>query len=919
MLNFIFESTASSSSDNFAGSYTFPASLTLSGDQALEDLLTDVPIFSVGLLSFGVFTFFFAMRRVNALSVVLYATVFFAFIASIFDLSQIVTRTHHDKGKGKIVNTSTGLIVVREILFAISVGLRFFFFWLFVAEPPRGEIVEPTPFDPIASLYSKARHSGAWGRWGIIGIILKWALLAVTIVIGVLQIIWRIVPSDNRLGPVYGAEAAMEIVSSALFVVKLLLNTLITPVTPRSKAFQMYAAVIFALLINLGLGIGNVVVFAFTESTLGRFLLAVELYIIIVFVLISTFYNYIPRPVNAKPKPAFEGVLEIKRSSTFRVPQPANNPVLVMDDAAVFPIDASYQNHPYNDERPPRPSRSSTASRLSSWIVSRRMSRRRSVGSGDRAQLWNQNEAERGESPDDKIVIDGRESPENSPMEQSKEPQNWNDPMATTTMNEPPRNTRLQSTTDSIRDSSFTNNASTYDSGPAAQKPPRMPRFDSTAYSIGSYYGDEPGKTGQSSPTVAATVRQTESPVYGLSGIVRRTNQGRQTPARRSTVVSFSELLRQQTELDNSIAALRLLSPQEQSTSTIIIEGGSKDLNRSNSDVGMPSSMRSEFSLSNFPEPPMTFTSTANGIPSPTLPLKVRSDKNREPQSMLTDGASGLPLPKISILDDYPITPQSLPDSPGRNSGDTGDMSGNMSRIKVNSGGTQYDVTSFIGNLTTPGFKKGPAFDKLADIESEDGVSEFNGGENTPKATVVVPVPNPPTNTSTPRPTYVDAGSALTPATSSRAATTSNGALTSVAQAVEKPILVALPPQAMRSAPGPQVNASNRPPHQRKISPNIFPSLSINNSSDSQSNAAPYLSKGGTAIGPAEEVAANGRRRVPPAGGLPPRPRLAISGPKAPPQDGKSDQAPSAFERPRPPPLILQQSNGKSPGIGGST
>jgi hypothetical protein len=194
----------------------------------------------------------------TSLSVVLYATVFFAFIASIFDLSQIVTRTHHDKGKGK--NTSTGLIVVREILFAISVGLRFFFFWLFVAEPPRGEIVEPTPFDPIASLYSKARHSGAWGRWGIIGIILKWALLAVTIVIGVLQIIWRIVPSDNKLGPVYGAEAAMEIVSSALFVVKLLLNTLITPVTPRSKAFQMYAAVIFALLINLGLGIGNVVV-----------------------------------------------------------------------------------------------------------------------------------------------------------------------------------------------------------------------------------------------------------------------------------------------------------------------------------------------------------------------------------------------------------------------------------------------------------------------------------------------------------------------------------------------------------------------------------------------------------------------------------------------------------------------------------
>jgi len=402
-----------------------------------------------------------------------------------------------------------------------------------------------------------------------------------------------------------------------------------------------------------------------------------------------------------------------------------------------------------------------------------------------------------------------------------------------------------------------------------------------------------------------------------LSGIVRRTGQGRQTPARRSTVVSFSELLRQQTELDNSIAALRLLSPQEQSTSTVVIEGGSEDLNRS-SDVGMPSSMRSEFSLSNFPEPPMTFTSTANGVPSPTLPLKVRFDRNADRGTILTNGVADLPLPKISILNDYPTTPQSLPDSPRRNSGDTGNMSGNMSRMKVNSGGTQYDVTSFIGNLTTPGFKKGPAFDKLADIDSEDGVSEFNGGENTPRTTMTIPVPNPPANASAPRPKYVDAGSTLPAAAldDPSGAAASSGASTSLALAgVEKPMPAALPPQAMRSAPGPQVNAPNRPPHQRKISPTILP-LSINRSPDSQSNAGRYLSKGGNVIRPAEEA---GRRRAPPAGGLPPRPRLTISGPKAPPQDGKSDQAPSAFERPRPPPLILQQSNGKSPGIGGST
>jgi hypothetical protein len=67
-----------------SGSYTFPSSLSLSGDIAvsvqlllefywildledsqIEDLLADIPIFSVGLLSFGVFTFFFVMKRIN--------------------------------------------------------------------------------------------------------------------------------------------------------------------------------------------------------------------------------------------------------------------------------------------------------------------------------------------------------------------------------------------------------------------------------------------------------------------------------------------------------------------------------------------------------------------------------------------------------------------------------------------------------------------------------------------------------------------------------------------------------------------------------------------------------------------------------------------------------------------------------------
>jgi len=274
----------------------------------------------------------------------------------------------------------------------------------------------------------------------------------------------------------------------------------------------------------------------------------------------------------------------------------------------------------------------------------------------------------------------------------------------------------------------------------------------------------------------------------------------------------------------------------------------------------------------------------------------------------------------MPVLNDYPSTPQSMPDSPGRNSGDdAGDMSGNVSRMKVDSAGTQYDVTSFIGNLTTPGFKKSPAFDKLTVIDSEDGFSEVNGSEATPRTAITILASN--SNiVSSPRQMYVDIGSDIDLSAIPGSVVASDGALTSLTQAdVEKPV-PKLPSQTTRYTPEPQITASNRPTHHRKFSSNALNSLSIDSSSDSHSSTAPYQSAGGN-IGATEEVGASGRRRAPPAGGmtgLPVRPRLTISGPKAPPQDGKGDQAPSAFEKPRPPPLILQQTNGKPPGIGGS-
>jgi len=108
---------------------------------------------------------------------------------------------------------------------------------------------------------------------------------------------------------------------------------------------------------------------------------------------------------------------------------------------------------------------------------------------------------------------------------------------------------------------------------------------------------------------------RTESPVYGLDGIVRQKRNSTVSLARTS-VSSFEELIQQQAELDRSIAALRLFSPPPMEEA--VAEGSSpreeprrpslRTANSSNHrtvSTVTTSSARSEFSLSIFPDPPV--------------------------------------------------------------------------------------------------------------------------------------------------------------------------------------------------------------------------------------------------------------------------------------------------------------------------
>ncbi|KAI0824211.1 hypothetical protein BC628DRAFT_452098 [Trametes gibbosa] len=283
---------------------------SLSSDTAIQLILADIPLFAVGILAFGVLTFFFLMKRVDKLVFCLHVSVLLAFLAALFDLSQILIRGKVAVDLGLNTAGVSGLITAREVFYAFSNGLRFLFYWGFVAAIPQGETM------PEGSML----HSGSWQRWGILGKILKWSTLLLVVLVTVFQILYRDVKALEKIGPVYEVEAALEIITSAVFVLKLLLNTWARfPVgsTVPSKGAMMvqYAPMILALMFSLWIAAGNAILFNFTETALGRFLRAIELYILIVYMLAVSFHHlrhlsfflvYRPAPKGPSRAPTFE-------------------------------------------------------------------------------------------------------------------------------------------------------------------------------------------------------------------------------------------------------------------------------------------------------------------------------------------------------------------------------------------------------------------------------------------------------------------------------------------------------------------------------------------------------------------------------------------------------------------------------------
>ena len=150
------------------------------------------------------------------------------------------------------------LIVVREVAFALSVCFRFLYFWYYSNTPPRTRPVVRSEKGPIVSPKSGEEYnSAAWARWGLAGQIFRFALLALCIAVGALQIVWRL--ESKGVSIAYEMDTGMEIALSGIFLIKILFNCAVSPVTPRRKNYQEASAIIIAICIGAAVASGNLV------------------------------------------------------------------------------------------------------------------------------------------------------------------------------------------------------------------------------------------------------------------------------------------------------------------------------------------------------------------------------------------------------------------------------------------------------------------------------------------------------------------------------------------------------------------------------------------------------------------------------------------------------------------------------------
>lgn len=409
-------------------------------------------------------------------------------------------------------------------------------------------------------------------------------------------------------------------------------------------------------------------------------------YVLLVYILIYTFYDFredfIPNASGLRlnnRSNSFRGLPSINHSTFHISPPMVSAESIVGRSNSRRPSNFSRNSVSQKSQKEkPTVMRRSNPSRLSNLLVSRGLaSRIVSPNDEDGDKLWNQDEAEKGISPH--VTFQYQESdvpallsPEDQSPTGPKESAKWQDPVFTSVLKE---------------------SANDVPQSVSPRLPIPLPALTIPARAV-------------SRSETPVLLGYNDSPIFGLDGIIRNQgtpptsqvrppldrNEDSSSSSNDTRVSSISYLLRQQAELDKSIANLRLLNEPD----NVIGRRGSE----TSSEGKLPSASQSEFSLSNFPEPPWgssnaeaEITRRAGTLPTVTALRQAASLKVASKEPLKPAPSEPLPPPPPVRVTGHSRS-LSVPYSDIAESSAMG-----RDRSTVDSLGTQYEITSFIGGM----------------------------------------------------------------------------------------------------------------------------------------------------------------------------------------------------------------------------
>ena len=439
---------------------------------------------------------------------------------------------------------------------------------------------------------------------------------------------------------------------------------------------------------------------AFTESTVGRLLQAFEVYIIVVFVVVTALLRHrhilLSTPSQGrKRKDVVFTLPEPARESTFRI-----TPPIIETPRMSTILGAATQNKDSSREMLRRSARRSL-NHVSSWVSSR-VSRNRTRHEDEEVRLWNAEKVKVDPPYTGSIDTELRASVVSLTQESREYAERFRDTSPNHISITPTQDAQseiVRSIRGSIHSGRFLH-------------PSRVDGLQHTiplqvrTSSIPTSSVPSPISSGvKHAGSMAATPEA--SPVYGLDGIQSLVGAS-------DSRTSIDELLRQQSQLDQSIEALKLFSAR---TSTNSLHSnsatGPRSVELSRSSSTGQRTVSSDVSLSNFPIPPW-LTTPIPSLPSsrPSSIKRIRGDRRvrlaAAAPTPVQDTYTSFPPTTSASLVDIPSSPRfnSIPHSP------LGEENESLSTEvgKFDSGEIQYNVTSFIG---------GKLFDGSSDSTSD--------------------------------------------------------------------------------------------------------------------------------------------------------------------------------------------------------